>query len=124
MSNTTAKQIRFREYMRDLGCCVSSEDWNVQIHHIFGRSTKVKGVGNIGEWAMLPIAWRYHDVHSNDPLNVTHCKNKFESNFGTQAELFNQALNTLIAKAKVNNSIDASNFPPNEVVKAIMEYRR
>ena len=124
MSNPTASQVRWREYVRGLGCCVSQEDWKVQIHHVVGRSAKVKGVGNIGHWYVLPLAWQYHDVASNDKLNVTHHKNAFEEQFGTQSELFNQVFNTLIHKAKGSSSIDAGDFPPENVLNAISVYRR
>lgn len=125
MSNPTAKQIRFREYMRDLGCCVSGEDWIVQIHHVLGREAKSKGVGNIGHWYVLPLAFMYHDVSATyNPLNVTHNKNDFEAHFGTQAELFNKCLNTLIDKARINKNIDSADFPPHNVVEAITNYRR
>lgn len=124
MSNPTIKQLRFREYVRGLGCCVSPESWAIQIHHVIGRTAKVKGVGNIGHWFVLPLAWRYHDVDSNDDLNVTHRKHAFEDQFGTQAELFNQVLKTLIHKAKTDSSIDFDDFPPSDVVEAITNYRR
>ena len=124
MNNPTASQKRFMENMRKLGCCVSVEDWHVQIHHMLGRTAKVKGVGNIGHWAILPLSWRFHDVHSNDPLNVTHHKYAFEDRFGTQVDNYLQCLHKLRYLAKTDKSIDPADFPPDNVVKAIKEWRR
>lgn len=60
-----------------------------QIHHVVGR----KGKHNktlIGPWFILYLPWRYHDVASNDPLNVTHWKHEFTDAFGLQSKLFAQ----------------------------------
>lgn len=122
MNAPTASQCRFMRYMAELGCCISPEMWRVQIHHVVGRSAKVKGVGNIGHWFILPLAWRYHDVDSNDPLNVTHRKNAFVAKFGKQSENFEFCLALLETKAQVDKSIDPADFPPKAVVAAILAY--
>ena len=127
MSNPTASQLRFREHLRDLGCCVSPETHAVQIHHIFGRETKAKINGvttNIGHWAMLPISWMYHDVHSNHKLNVTHNKKAFEKHFDKQVIIFSEQVEILKKKSKVNRHVNVQDLPSDEIVNAIMEYRK
>tara|TARA_R110002012_G_scaffold239326_1_gene413346 strand:+ start:120 stop:530 length:411 start_codon:yes stop_codon:yes gene_type:complete len=56
-------------------------------HHVVGRKAKYNKEP-IGLYYVLPIAKKYHDVHSNNPYNVTHYPKKFELKFGTQQELF------------------------------------
>lgn len=124
MSNPTAKQIAFLKYMRDEGCCVSSEDWRIQMHHPIGRSAKVKGVGNIGHWFVIPLAWRYHDVDSNDPLNVTHNKNAFIEHFKSEGDLWRDHYEKVKAKSLTHKCVDAKNLPSMDVVEAIQNYRR
>ena len=57
------------------------------IHHPVGRTAKHNKV-HIGEWWILPVPIRLHDVHSNDPLNVTHNKRAFEAHYGQQTRLW------------------------------------
>lgn len=44
----TAEQKRFRENLRSLYP-------GFEIHHIFGRTAKIKGVGNIGHWGIIAM---------------------------------------------------------------------
>ena len=96
--------------VRQYGCVVSRE-LPVQVHHVKGRKYKNNKV-LIGPYYILPLAWRYHDVHSNNPHNVTHWKHKFQEEFGTQNQLFFQMLNALMEQGK--------EIPvPEEVIDAI-----
>ena len=119
MSNPTAKQKRWLEWVANQPCIATGFNM-IQVHHIWGRETKVKGVGNIGHWAILPIWFCLHDVSSNDPHNVTHHKNAFEDRFGNQGLLFD----FLWRNASFDDSFDNEDFPPHEVLIAITNYRR
>jgi len=59
----------------------------VLLHHALGRSAKNNKVA-IGHYFILPIPFSLHDVSSNHPENVTHCKKAFVRRFGTQRKLF------------------------------------
>jgi len=119
MSNPTAKQKRWLEWVANQPCIATGFNM-IQVHHIWGRETKVKGVGNIGHWAILPIWFCLHDVSSNDPHNVTHHKNAFEDRFGNQGLLFD----FLWRNASFDDSFDNEDLPPHEVLIAITNYRR
>lgn len=58
-----------------------------QIHHVVGRTAKHNKV-EIGHWFIIPVPWELHDVHSNDPDNVTHYKKNFVKRFGKQSQIF------------------------------------
>ena len=59
-----------------------------QRHHVLGRTAKHNKVA-IGHEFILPLPFDLHDVSSDHPENVTHCKKAFIKRFGTQRELFN-----------------------------------
>lgn len=105
---------KWEDMCRQYGCVVSREV-PVQIHHIKGRKFKLKHNFEtllVGPWLIIPLAPRYHDVHSNNPHNVTHHKKAFEAEFGTQVELFFQMMNALTEQGK--------EIPvPDEVIDAI-----
>lgn len=68
------------------------------IHHIEGRKAKRKVnliSEKVGEFYILPVPIDLHDVHSNNPLNVTHAKKKFESVIGEQKELWRDMVNRM-----------------------------
>lgn len=70
-------------------------DTRMQRHHVLGRSAKNNKVA-IGHEFILPVPFELHDVSSNHPENVTHCKKAFVRRFGTQRSLFKrmyQAMN-------------------------------
>ena len=51
------------EAVRELGSVISGEP--ALIHHCIGRSAKIKGVGNIGHWFLLPLTDQEHkDLHN------------------------------------------------------------
>lgn len=57
------------------------------MHHVVGR----KGVHNkvaIGGWFVIPVEKKYHDVHSNNPFNVTHYRKRYQIEFGNQRDQF------------------------------------
>ena len=123
--NQTAKQKRWLELVAyRLPCIVSGETYSNQIHHCLGRTAKVKGVGNIGHWFILPLAWEYHDVASNSEYNVTHHKQAFADRFGTEKDLFIDVINKLEFLAEYDKSINLKDFPPQEAVDAILNYTR
>jgi hypothetical protein len=68
--------------------------YQFQLHHAGGRAYKHNKVA-IGHWFVLPLPVEYHDVNSNNPLNITHHKNKFTDEFGSQSELFQEMINSM-----------------------------
>ena len=69
------------------------------IHHVEGRKAKRKVnfvSTQIGEFYILPVPIDLHDVNRTDnPLNVTHAKKKFEAVIGTQKELWIDMVNCM-----------------------------
>ncbi len=66
------------------------DEWSIkpfQLHHALGRSAKHNKVA-LGHEFILPVPFELHDVSSNHPENVTHCKKAFVKRFGNQRDLF------------------------------------
>lgn len=58
-----------------------------QLHHVLGRSAKHNKIA-IGHEFIIPVPIELHDISSNHPLNVTHHKRKFTSEYGDQRGIF------------------------------------
>lgn len=69
----------------EYGCVVTRES-NVIVHHCVGREGK-QDKHHIGRLFVLPLAHRLHD-NGNHPLNVTHHRKDFVSQFGSESSLF------------------------------------
>lgn len=54
-----AKQEEWREMVRSGGSILSKYK-PVQIHHVIGRTAKLKDTGNIGHWFILPLCNEEH----------------------------------------------------------------
>lgn len=86
----SARQIRWREVVRAYGPIVPGMG-PVQVHHVVGRSRQIRlGLErvHIGHWFLLPLPWSLHDVHSNNPLNITHHRKAFVAEYGDEVSLF------------------------------------
>ena len=70
-------------------------EYQFQLHHVVGRKAKHNKV-SIGEWFILPLPARYHDVSSNNPFNVTHYRHIFTLEFGLQSELFKEMIDSMV----------------------------
>lgn len=73
--------------------------YDIQRHHVEGRKAKrkINGVAKvIGGYYVFVVPTELHDVHSNNSLNVTHCKRKFEEMFGTQKEIYLDMVDSMI----------------------------
>ena len=86
MKGKTKKVKDWESLVAGYGCVVSRES-GIQLHHVKGRSYK-HNKQLIGPWFILPLAFRYHDVSSDNPFNVTHWPKRFEIEFGRQKDLF------------------------------------
>ncbi len=92
------------------------ESYQFQLHHVVGRKAKHNKVA-IGEWFILPLPIRYHDVSSDNPFNVTHYRHMFTHEFGLQSELFKEMIESM-----VNLGVD---LPfGDDVINSIMDTRR
>lgn len=58
-----------------------------QHHHLFGRKARHAGK-EIGRWAVLPVEFKYHDVSSSDPKNITHFPKSYVEAFGSDIQQF------------------------------------
>ena len=89
-----------------------------QLHHVLGRSAKHNKVA-IGHEFIIPVPFELHDVSSNHPENVTHCKKAFVKKFGDQRGIF-QILYSCMDKW---NDFDSCNFSltSTDVYNAIMD---
>lgn len=84
-----------------------------QRHHVLGRSAKHNKI-HIGHWFVIPVPFELHDVSSNHPLNVTHRKKSFISEFGKQSDLFIEMIEYMCA-------IGGYKFPNQDVIVAIVD---
>lgn len=55
-----AEDKRWREAVGDWGVSILSKYRPIQIHHVIGRTAKIKGVGNIGHKFILPLCKEEH----------------------------------------------------------------
>lgn len=67
----------------------------LQCHHVCGRTYKQNKV-HIGHYFILPVPIDLHDVHSNNPLNVTHWRHNFTNEFGLQRDLWAKMVERLV----------------------------
>ena len=84
----------WEDTLRSLGCIITGQN-DVQLHHVVGRTYKNNKV-LIGPWFILPLCMRLHDVHSSDPLNVTHYPKKFSLEYGLQKDIFCEMCDNLV----------------------------
>ena len=84
----------FQDNIRSVGCPITDDRYNIQLHHVVGRSY-VQNKIPIGHWFVLPLHFILHDVSSDHPCNVTHFRHQFVSTYGTQVELYLKCLNKM-----------------------------
>jgi len=85
---------RVRKYADDHGAEPYGDFFNYQIHHVAGASYKHNKV-YIGNWFVLPVSFQYHDMSSNDALNVTHHRRHYEEAFGKQSAIWLEMVNVI-----------------------------
>lgn len=74
------------------------DPYAVHIHHVEGAQAKRKVnyvTEKIGEWFVLPVPIELHDISSNNNLNVTTNKKRFENVFGQQKTLWLDMVNQM-----------------------------
>tara|TARA_B100000073_G_C23735323_1_gene572005 strand:- start:574 stop:975 length:402 start_codon:yes stop_codon:yes gene_type:complete len=116
---------RWREAVRGLGSIISHQKNGIQIHHPIGRTAKVKGVGNVGHFFILPLThWEHTYIHQgkfgldvlrHDWLAFNNDKHDDEMQKFTRLDL------EKFLFARVCNKLDC---PSPEAVTAIMDYRK
>lgn len=91
MKQATAEQKRWTEriarFADEHGCFPHNNETEYQLHHVVGRSAKHNKVA-IGHWFIIPVETKYHDVHSNNPWNVTHFRKRYQLEFSNQRDQF------------------------------------
>lgn len=79
------------EFIQEMGFlqlyCEEFDNYDFDRHHVLGKTAKQDKVP-IGHWFIIPVPKHLHDVHSNDPNNVTHFKHNFTKIYGYQREIF------------------------------------
>ncbi len=92
--SVTTKQKLFHNRMAGLGCCACKKigifnDW-VSIHHIDGRTKPW------AHWFVLPLCAPHHtDMGVAGVYSIHGHKARFESEYGTQKELFAECIGQL-----------------------------
>ena len=112
----TAEQKRWHERVRQFADdhgAIPLGGYRYELHHVKGATFKHNKT-HIGEWWVLPIDFDLHNVMSRNPLNVTHFKKRFESEYGTQKELF------LSMVEQIENE-DGIKYVPFEAISAIID---
>jgi len=104
-------QKRWREEVRGLGSIVSLSGYygRTVIHHPVGQSAKIKGVGNIGNWWVIPLTEDLHeDLHNGEKFG-------FETRKEWEKYMFADVMKKLYGHP---------DSPSDEVLAAIRDYRR
>ncbi|ENC6709545.1 hypothetical protein ABKY54_004151 [Vibrio harveyi] len=78
---------RIALFAREHGSFPLQNGGEFELHHVKGRTASHRKQ-HIGRLFVLPIEFDYHHVLSNNPLNVTHFKKKYEEVFGKQSSQF------------------------------------
>ena len=96
----TAQQKRWLQAVAELSP-------GMQIHHPVGATAKIKGVGNIGHWWLVPVDEISHrDIHAGI--------------FGKDRKV----LEKRIFEANLAELKDFADCPPQEVIDAIRNYHK
>lgn len=81
-------------------------------HHVVGR-TYIHNKIEIGHIFILPIEFQYHDIHSNNPFNVTNFRKRYMIEFDSQRNQFAKM-------CEIIKEEDGELPFPDEVLDAIM----
>ena len=104
------------EYINMIGLGVLyhgyEERIDYQLHHVKGRSAKHNKI-EIGHWYIIPVPVELHDVHSNNPFNVTHHKKLFNERYGPEGDIFLDLVEMMAE--------DKYEIPPPDVLGAIRD---
>jgi hypothetical protein len=103
----TAAQKRWREAVRDLGSVISGGP--AVIHHPVGVTGKHNKV-HIGHWWVIPLTDEEHKALHNGTLDVN------EDRKGWEKFMFSRTCMQLMGQC--------TDFPPDEAIYAIQDYRR
>lgn len=82
----TREQSRWHSWLVDRGCILTGGQ--PQIHHIGGSKMKLKGVGLVGEWFVIPVCPYWHKWDSNKAAIHSNKKQFERENKTTEKELF------------------------------------
>jgi len=85
-----AVEKRWLQRVVEHGCVVNGNS-QVQVHHSMGREARSQKMF-IGRWFVLPLSEWLHDVGSNHPWNITHHRNDFIKQFGSESELWHKMI--------------------------------
>ena len=115
----TAKQKRFHDAVRALGCVVTGETVATELHHVKGASFKHDKVW-IGQWWVICLRADLHNSGFNDFFNVTDFKHRFQGKYGDQRMLFLRTVYMVVGAAAFGEiKFDLNDLPPPEVIRAI-----
>ena len=78
-----AEQKLWRENVRQTGSIISGLS-RVEIHHVLGRTAKIKGVGNIGHYFILPLDREEHSWIDWGKSGLKKLKDQYISYHGEQ----------------------------------------
>ena len=72
-----AIQKLWREKVRAKGSCIDGGTHHIQIHHPFGRTAKIKSVGNIGHFCILAFDPYQHALVDKGEAGLRDLKNDY-----------------------------------------------
>lgn len=108
---------RVADYACTHGCFPLKQDCGFQLHHSVGRTGRQNKV-DIGHWFIIPVQVDYHDVNSNNPLNITHHRRKYTDAFMLESMQW-------LAMIRTIQQEDAGHLPFGEdVINAVLSTRR
>lgn len=96
----------FQSETMSLGCIITGDKHNIQLHHVVGRSY-VQNKVHVGHYFVNPLHFSLHDISSNSMLNVTYYRKNFTQRYGLQKDLY------------LNRVVQYELSVPEEVLEAI-----
>lgn len=120
----TAQHHRYHEALRSLGCVITGETTDVQLHHVAGASARHNKIW-IGQWYVLCLRRDLHDNRAGQIYNVSDNKGEFQLRYGDQRDVFLRQTHRLMGAIALRDcSLDLEDLPPIAVMEAIQGFRR
>ena len=128
MNNPSAEQKKWMGTVAAIGCIVTGSS-ACQIHHPFGRTASVKGVGNLGHWLIIGLHPLSHAQIDQGKLGLQTLKDDSDTMRGDGDKTKDMSLHELekYLYGILLRRIGKENRPDgltSEIINAISEYRR
>ena len=120
-----AVQKVWREQVRSNGSCIDGGHRHIQIHHPFGRTAKIKSVGNIGHFCIIAVDHIQHTLIDKGSGGLRQLKDEYLFHHPGEEDQVNPLSLHEFEKYLFAKSLNRMKAPFGcDVFAAIMEYHR